>query len=67
MKVLREILELDEGFACVELVDIGLKPEGAELRFKCSLEAHNAKKIDAFLKEKNLKMKREKEFVTISK
>ena len=45
MSVLRELGKLLEEFANAELVEIGNKPEGAEVRIKCVLNAQRAPRV----------------------
>ncbi len=62
--VLRELGKLQE-FVFSQLVEINTKPEGAEVKIKCVLDAHSRKVINEFLEKRNLKIREEKGFVII--
>jgi hypothetical protein len=42
-----------------------VNPDEFKLKIKASLDTHNKEVIDKFLKERNLKMKKEDEYITI--
>lgn len=66
--IFRELCEFHRNVVAyaqiVEIVESG-NPDEFKLKIKASLDTHNKEVIDKFLKERNLKMKKEDEYITI--